>query len=181
MIRKATARINESITSSHVNGSIAQINRESGGNEKITQSSAVVDINTLSGNPARGLLQYIPQTFAAYKMPGHGNIYSGYDQLLAFFNNKTWRRDLPYGTRGWGPRGGRKFASGGLVKNSGLYELAEGGFPEWVIPTDPIRRTDAMKLLALAGKDIVSGNKRPRQLTNVSGCSCNENGYLANE
>jgi len=178
MIRKAAARMNESITSRHVNGIIAQINRESGGNEKITQSSAVVDINTLSGNPARGLLQYIPQTFAAYKMPGHGNIYSGYDQLLAFFNNKTWRRDLPYGTRGWGPRGGRKFASGGLVKNSGLYELAEGGFPEWVIPTDPKRRTDAMKLLALAGKDIESGNKRPRQLPNVSGSSGNDNRYL---
>ena len=168
-IRKAAARMNESITSRHVNGIIAQINRESGGNEKIVQSPNVVDINTLSGNPARGLLQYIPQTFAAYKMPGHGNIYSGYDQLLAFFNNKTWRRDLPYGTRGWGPRGGRKFASGGLVKNSGLYELAEGGFPEWVIPTDPKRRTDAMKLLALAGKDIESGNKHPQQLPNVSG------------
>src|SRR5699024_6191131 len=128
----------------------------------------------MMGNPARGLLQYIPQSFAAYRMKGHNNIMSGYDQLLAFFNNKNWRKDLPYGTRGWGPTGGRKFASGGLVKNSGLYELAEGGFPEWVIPTDPKRRTDAMKLLALAGKDIESGNKRPRQLPNVSGGGDND-------
>ncbi|MGY3315283.1 SLT domain-containing protein [Peribacillus simplex] len=84
---------------------MAQIKRESGGNEKIVQSSAVWDVNTAAGNPARGLLQYIPQTFNAYKMKGHNNIYSGFDQLLAFFNNSTWRRDLPYGRRGWGPRG----------------------------------------------------------------------------
>ncbi|EAH2076665.1 hypothetical protein D4937_16285, partial [Listeria monocytogenes] len=83
----------------------AQIQRESGGNQKIIQSSAVVDVNTLSGNPARGLLQYIPQTFKSYAVKGHGNILSGYDQLLAFFNNSTWQRDLPYGKRGWGPRG----------------------------------------------------------------------------
>ncbi|MBT2615333.1 MULTISPECIES: phage tail tape measure protein [unclassified Bacillus (in: firmicutes)] len=173
-ILKAAMAMKESINSSEINGIIAQIQRESGGNQRITQSSAVVDINTLSGNPARGLLQYIPQTFRSYAVKGHNNIYSGYDQLLAFFNNKTWRRDLPYGKRGWSPRGGRKFETGGFVKNEGLYNLAEGGWPEWVIPTDPSRRTDAMKLLALAGKSIEGGNKRPNQLPNVRGGSSND-------
>ncbi|MGE7875836.1 transglycosylase SLT domain-containing protein [Peribacillus muralis] len=167
-ILKAAMAMKESINSSELNVIIAQIQRESGGNQKIVQSSLVRDINTLNVNPARGLLQYIPQTFRSYAMKGHNNIYSGYDQLLAFFNNKTWRRDLPYGNRGGGPRGGRKFETGGLVKNEGLYNLADGGRPEWVIPTYPSRRSDAMKLLALAGKSIEGGNKRPNQLPNVS-------------
>ncbi len=54
------------------------------------------------------------------------------------------------------------FATGGLVGH-GLYELGEEGYPEYVIPTDPNRRTEAMKLLALAGKDIES-SKRPNEL-----------------
>ncbi|MET1176928.1 phage tail tape measure protein [Peribacillus simplex] len=170
-ILKAAMAMKESITSAELNGIIAQIQRESGGNQKITQSSAVNDINMRNNNPARGLLQYIPQSFSRYAVKGHNNIYSGYDQLLAFFNNTSWRKNLPYGKRGWGPTGKRKFETGGLVKNEGLYNLAEGGWPEWVIPTDPSKRTDAMKLLALAGKQIDSGNKRPNQLPNVRGGS----------
>lgn len=167
MIKRASVQMGESITDSELNGIIAQIHRESRGDQKITQSPLVRDINTLNGNPARGLLQYIPQTFQKYAAKGHNNIYSGYDQLLAFFNNTNWRRDLPYGRRGWGPTGSRKYATGGKVWN-GLYQLGEEGYPEWIIPTDPARHDDATKLLAHATNDV-NRNKRPNQLPNVLG------------
>ncbi|MGS5040701.1 hypothetical protein ACVDHH_04785 [Staphylococcus saprophyticus] len=43
----------------------------------------------------------MPSTFKSYAVKGHGNITSGYDQLLAFFNNSNWRKNLPYGRSGW--------------------------------------------------------------------------------
>ncbi|WP_394512602.1 phage tail tape measure protein [Priestia aryabhattai] len=191
VILKAAAMMKESVTGGDVNAILRQIQRESGGNEKITQSSAVRDINTRNGNPARGLLQYIPQTFRAYAMKSHGNIYNGFDQLLAFFNNTTWRRDNPGGTRGWGPRGKRKYKNGTKYHIGGDALLGDGyevepfllpnrqlgfspdkptlfnnlpkGTKVWSSVQDFIKeyagsansnRTDAMKLVALAGKKL---------------------------
>ena len=98
-IRRAARQMKVSITEADVRAINAQIMRESSGNQNIVQSSSVWDVNTASGNPAQGLLQYIPQTFKAYAVRGHNNIRSGYDQLLAFFNNSNWRRDNPGGRK----------------------------------------------------------------------------------
>lgn len=169
-IVRAAKKMKVHPTNSQINGIIAQIQRESGGDSGIIQSASLHDGNE-GPNRARGLLQYVPSTFASYAVAGHKNINSGYDQLLAFFNNSNWKNDIQYGRSGWGPRGSRRFATGGLIKNAGWYNLAEGGYPEWVIPTDPNRRTDAMKLLALAAKDIegskTSGNKRPSNFSST--------------
>ena len=176
-IRKAAKRMKVKLTKAEENGIVAQIARESNGDAGVTQGN-IGDINNLRGTPAQGLLQYVPSTFKSYAVKGHGNIKSGYDQLLAFFNNKNWRRDLPYGKSGWGPTGGRRFATGGLINSPGWYNIAEGGHPEWVIPTDPSRNSDAMKLLALAAQDIDSkskGNKRPNQMRTPSTSNNNDN------
>ncbi|EJR7030425.1 phage tail tape measure protein [Listeria monocytogenes] len=155
VIKKAALAMKVDLSGGELKGIIAQIHRESGGNEKITQSSAVVDVNTLSGNPAKGLLQYIPQTFNAYRMKGHNNIFSGYDQLLSFFNNSSWRNDLPYGKRGWGPRGHRRFANGGFVNKNEMIEVAENNKPEVVIPLT--RKNRAVQLIKKT-KEIIGMN-----------------------
>ncbi|MEE6134615.1 hypothetical protein [Priestia sp. GS2] len=147
----AAARMNEAITEYDIQGVIAQIHRESGGNQNIVQSPLVRDINTRNGNPARGLLQYIPQTFRAYAVKGHNNIYSGYDQLLAFFNNTTWRRDNPRGTRGWGPRGRRKYEKGGIIQHEHLATVGEGGKAEVIIPLEQFRQR-ALQLFRYVGE-----------------------------
>lgn len=130
-IRQAAKQMKVKLSPNELNGIIAQIKRESNGNQSIVQSSAVNDINMRNGNPARGLLQYIPSTFRNYAVKGHTNIMSGYDQLLAFFNNSSWRSDLPYGRSGWGPRGKRRFESGGWKTVDGQVLVGEKG-PELV-------------------------------------------------
>lgn len=98
------------------------IQNESGGIENRIQDAAVDDVNMRNGNPAQGILQYIPQTFAKYAMPGHGNILAGFDQLLAFFNNTDYLNSIGFSPVlhkiDWlnaGPVGGRRYANGGHI------------------------------------------------------------------
>ncbi|AVQ36580.1 peptidoglycan DD-metalloendopeptidase family protein [Staphylococcus kloosii] len=169
-IKRAAKQMKVNLSGSELNDIIKLISTESSGDAGIVQQ--INDINT-GANRARGLLQYTPGTFGSYKVKGHGNIMNGYDQLLAFFNNSSWRgnlsawkRRMAAGSTGWGPTGGRRFATGGLINSSGWYNLAEGGYPEFVIPTDPSRQSDAMKLLAIASEHIGKrdNNKRPNQM-----------------
>lgn len=141
-IKRAAKQMKVNLSNSELKGIIAQIQRESNGNAGVTQGN-IGDINNLRGTPAQGLLQYVPSTFKSYAVKGHRNIKSGYDQLLAFFNNSNWKRDLPYGKRGWGPTGNRRFATGTNNAPRGLAQVFEKGGEimqmrggETVIPND---------------------------------------------
>ncbi|SFL60684.1 hypothetical protein [Lactococcus garvieae] len=127
-IKKAASFLGMTLAPWQIQNLLKQIQTESGGNEKIVQSSSVVDINTLSGNPAKGLLQFIPQTFAQWALPGHTNIFSGFDQILAAI-----RRLNAMGT--WNYIGqGHGWERGGFISRHGYYELGEGGNEEAIIP-----------------------------------------------
>lgn len=141
-IKRAAKQMKVNLSGKELNGIVSQIQRESNGNAGVTQGN-IGDINNLRGTPAQGLLQYVPSTFKSYAVKGHKNIKNGYDQLLAFFNNSNWRRDLPYGKSGWGPSGSRRFATGTNNAPRGFAQVFEQGGEimqmrggETVIPND---------------------------------------------
>lgn len=122
-IKKAAKAMGVDISDSDVNGIASLIKNESRGDPNITQDPNLKDGNA-GANLAQGLLQYVPTTFDAYKVDGHDDIKNGYDQLLAFFNNKNWKQDYnPNG--GWSPTGGkRKNGAGGGGRDWSLENQA---------------------------------------------------------
>ncbi|AXF53582.1 minor tail protein [Streptococcus phage 107] len=124
---------------------LATIQRESNGDPNAQNNW---DSNALAGHPSIGLMQTIGPTFNAYKHKGHDNIRNGYDNLLAAINYIKHR----YGTSdaAFNRVAAYGYANGGLVQKNGVYELAEGDMPEYVIPTDIAKRGRAWQLLSEA-------------------------------
>ena len=128
---------------------LRQIATESGGNERAVQGD-IGDINNITGDLAKGLMQTISSTFNAFAHPGHGNIFNGYDNMLAGLNYAKNRYGAGLDFLG----NGHGYAQGGIVSQHGLYEVAEQNMPEIIIPLDPNKRTRANDLLAQANQRI---------------------------
>lgn len=127
----------------HLSGSLVgkvlrQIQTESGGNPK-----AMGGTDGLADGHAMGLMQVKPGTFAANKLPGHGNIWNGFDNLLAGLNyaRKRYGDSLSFLGQGHG------YANGGRIDTEQFIRIAEQNKPEYVIPTDINKRSRAYQLL----------------------------------
>lgn len=140
-IKKAAETMHTSVTPTEIRKIISMIAGESNGNPRAVQPGADPDGD--GSGPARGLLQYKTNTFNHYKVKGHGNIYHGWDQLLALFNNSNWRNDIHFGA-GWGPTGHRRYANGGLANEPSIF--GEAGL-EMAIPLSAVKSSRSYELL----------------------------------
>lgn len=146
-IEKAAKEAHVTLGSGDMQAIMARINKESGGRQNIKQQ--IYDINTANGNPAQGLLQYIPPTFRSWAVSGHTNILSGYDQLMAMFNDSNWASDIRM-PGGWGPTGHRRLENGGLTTKHQMVEISENNQPEITIPMAKVKGSRGYELLGQA-------------------------------
>ncbi|PTI10692.1 hypothetical protein BU096_00535 [Staphylococcus xylosus] len=144
---------------------------------KAWQSQARTEstFNPRAKNPsgASGLVQVKPGTFNQYKLPGHGNIWNPLDNLIAGMRYAKAR----YGTKGMLNQIGHglPYKTGGVINENGMYNLAEDGHSEVVVPLDPARASDAMKLITYAQSKVKDKkNKRPSQMGKVSNGNDNQ-------
>lgn len=141
LVKTAAAMMHTSVSGGDVSHILNVIKHESGGR---ADSINLWDSNAQKGTPSKGILQFIDSTFMKYAMPGHTNIWNPLDQLLAMFNDTSWRSDLTLG--GWGPVGRRRFANGGWAFEPAIFGEVPGE-PEVAI--NP-RRNTADSLIAEA-------------------------------
>ncbi|QWS03323.1 tape measure protein [Limosilactobacillus reuteri] len=157
MIKKAATKMKVSVSAGDISHILTVVQHESGGDPRIVNNW---DINAQEGHPSKGVLQFIDSTFNKYAVKGHHDIFKPFDQLLAMFNDTTWRSDLTLG--GWSPVGApRGFANGGIATTPSIF--GEAG-PEMAIPLDTMKSTRAWQLLRqvvnyYSGEQTTTNNK----------------------
>lgn len=126
-----------STSDAYVNAWLRQISSESSGNQNAVQGG-FTDVNTLSGDLAKGLLQTISATFNAYKFPGHSNIFNGYDNMLAAIGYAKAR----YGGNMLSVIGqGNGYADGGEVHGPTNALIGEDPSAPYEIVINPAKNT----------------------------------------
>lgn len=145
-VKSALSKLGLSTSASMVNRVLRQINTESGGNPK-----AMGGTDGLADGHAEGLMQVKPGTFRAYHLPGHNNIWNGYDNMLAGLNYAKHR----YGSGLSFLGNGHGYENGGIINTNQLIEVAEHNKPEMVLPLT--NKSRANQLITQANK-IVNGN-----------------------
>ncbi|WP_444752421.1 tape measure protein [Pediococcus pentosaceus] len=151
-VEKALSKLGLSTSASMVNRVLRQINTESGGNPR-----AMGGTDGLADGHAMGLMQVKPGTFRAYHLPGHNDIWNGFDNMLAGLNYAKHR----YGSGLSFLGNGHGYANGGIATTPSIF--GEAG-PEMAIPLSMTRSDRANQLL---GETVVHMAKNnPDRLAN---------------
>lgn len=160
VVKKALRKNGLPDSEAYVNAWLKQIQTESGGNPKAVQGN-IGDINNATGDLAKGLVQTISATFNAYKFPGHGNIFNGYDNLLA---------GIAYAKAKYGASGmlsvighGHGYANGGIATTPSIF--GEAG-AEMAIPLDTMKSTRAWQLMKQVVDYYAGSSNQSTQVVN---------------
>ena len=145
-VKSALSKLGLSTSESMVNRVLRQINTESKGDPKVMGGT-----DGLADGHAEGLMQVKPGTFRAYHLPGHNNIWNGYDNMLAGLNYAKHR----YGSGLSFLGNGHGYENGGIINTNQLIEVAEHNKPEMVLPLT--NKSRANQLITQANQ-IVNGN-----------------------
>jgi len=162
LVKKALEANGLSTSDSMIQRVLRQISTESGGNAGVTQPGADPDHD--GSGPAIGLMQTKRSTFNANAFPGHGDIFNGYDNLLAalHYAKKTYGPSLSFLGNGHG------YENGGLISQHGMYEIAERNMPEMIIPLDQSKRSRAKQLLNQVTNNFSSTDPHPTVADNAT-------------
>ncbi|UNL61569.1 tape measure protein [Limosilactobacillus mucosae] len=117
---------------------LRQIQTESGGNPHAKQPGADPDGD--GSGPALGLMQTKRKTFDTYKLPGHGDLWNGFDDLLAGLNYARHRYGDSLSFLGQG----HGYANGGIATQPSIF--GEAG-AEMAIPLDSMKSSRAWELM----------------------------------
>ncbi len=126
------------LSSSLVDRVLRQIQTESGGNPHAKQPGADPDGD--GSGPAMGLMQTKRSTFNKYKLPGHGDLWNGFDDLLAGLNYARHRYGDSLSFLGQG----HGYANGGIATQPSIF--GEAG-TEMAIPLDSMKSSRAWELM----------------------------------
>lgn len=163
VIRSAAAKLHFHIAGWQIAKLLRQIQTESGGKEKQIQLGGSDDPDGDGSGRAVGLLQFKRSTFEADHVPGHDNIMSGFDQILAAI--ATLNRG---GEGGWGNIGnGHGWASGVHMTHPDYARIADNPeHDEYVI--NPYN-SNALPLMKQAWQTMTMAHPELRSDAQVGG------------
>jgi phage-related protein len=117
-----------------------QVQRESGGNPRAINNW---DINAQRGTPSKGILQVIDPTFAAYMLPGLGDIWNPIHNAVAAIRYIIGRYGASASSLGrWRPGGG--YDDGGFLPPGVSLAINNTGRPEPVLTAEQWDRIVAL-------------------------------------